>query len=157
MEPALAGGFVFVDDGVVPWAGGSAFAPLFFSAGPLAAARVLWTSNAGVDVVEGVVGAGAAWQGRLGEARVRLGVVPALLWSHAAVAGEDDVVDAFAPAVLVPLEVGLPLGGGVSMSAYVEPLLAPSIRHVTDGGLAYGRDRVVVLLGVGLDVGGPVD
>lgn len=155
VEPSIAGGFVFTNDAMVPWVGATAFTPLLFSAGPVIAARALWSSDAGVDVVESLWGVGVGWQGRLGEARARLSIVPALMWSHAAVAG--DRADALLPAVMAPLELGLPLGGGVSMSAYIEPTVAPSVTYAANGEAAYARDRLSILVGVGLDVGGPVD
>jgi hypothetical protein len=171
VEPAVSAGFVLVGDSMVPWAGATAFSPLYFSTGPLVAGRVLGTTTGLLDVIEGVVGAGIGWQGRLGDVRARAGLVPGLLFSRAtrpAAAqsgrGGDDaarpatIADVTSTAVMVPLELALPLGGGVSFTGVVEPTISTKATYVDDSGaVAYARDRFFVFVGVGLDVGGPVD
>jgi hypothetical protein len=170
VEPSLSAGFVLAGDAMVPWAGATAFAPLYFSAGPVVAGRVLGLSTGTLDVVEGVIGAGVGWQGRLGEARARASVVPGLLFSRARLGSgatptpDGGLVDAGGPgdvlatAVVLPLELGLPLGGGVSFSFVVEPTVSTTVNYAdVDGAVAYGRNRLFVFVGAGVDVGGPLD
>jgi hypothetical protein len=59
--------------------------------------------------------------------------------------------------VLVPLELGLPLGGGVSFGAVIEPGLAVPVRLVVDDRVETGRDRLFVNVGASLTFGGPFD
>jgi hypothetical protein len=169
VEPSLSAGFVLAGDAMVPWAGATAFAPLYFSAGPVVAGRVLGVSTGALDVVEGVVGAGVGWQGRLGEARARASVVPGLLISDGrrpsgtlvtpggTVGLPGGVGPLTSTAVMVPLELALPLGGGVSFTGVVEPAISTEAAYVDDTGVvAYSRNRVFVFVGIGLDVGGPI-
>lgn len=170
IEPSAAAGFVLAGDALVPWAGATAFAPLFFSAGPVVASRVLGQSTGSLDVIEAVVGAGVGWQGHLGEARARASVVPGVLVSAArppsgavvAPGGSVGLPGGNGPllsaAVIVPLELGLPLGGGVSFTGFVEPSIATAVAYPDDNGvIGYARNRLFVFVGVGLDVGGPLD
>ncbi len=155
---------------MVPWAGATAFAPLYFSAGPVVAGRVFGVSTGALDVIEGVVGVGVGWQGHLGEARARASVVPGLLMSDGrrpsgtlvtpggTVGLPGGVGTVTSTAVLVPFELGLPLGGGVSFIGVVEPAVSTEAAYVDDNGVvAYARNRLFVFVGIGLDVGGPVD
>ncbi len=160
VEPSASAGFLLAGDALVPWGGVTAFAPLYFSAGPTLAGRLLGTSTGTIDVVEGLVGLGLGLQGHLGEIRTRASVLPGLLWSRHRMTDDGhnrSDRDLVAPVVLVPFEGALPLGGGVSVTGTVEPALSPAVTYLVGNDVAYTRPRLFVFVGVGLDVGGPLD
>ena len=54
--------------------------------------------------------------------------------------------------------LALPLGGGVSFTGVVEPTISTRATYIdASGAVGYARDRFFVFVGVGLDVGGPID
>jgi hypothetical protein len=155
VEPGLAGGFLFSGPGVIPFAGLTLFVPVIPGLGPVALGRGAHAADAAVSFTEGQLGLGLAWEGRLGELRARAGIVPLVVVTALGDGGAD--VTSVTPAVLAPLELGLPLGGGVSFGAVVEPGVAPRARVVGQDASEVGRDRFFVNVGASLTFGGPFD
>ena len=153
--PALSGGFVWSSAGIVPFAGATVFVPIIPSVGPVVAGRVAHSTVGATGFTEAQVGIGVAWEGRMGELRARAGLVPTAVVT--AVGDEVGSTTAVTPGVLLPLELGLPLGSGVSFSATVEPGLATPVFLVLGNEVESGRDRLFVNVGAGLAFGGPVD
>ena len=155
IEPAFAAGFVWSGSGMVPFVGANAFVPVIPGVGPVLAGRVSGASVGAAGFTEAQVGIGAAWEGRLGELRARVSLIPTAVIT--AVGGDAIVTTTATPGVLVPLELGLPLGGGVSFGAVVEPGVAVPVRIVVDNRIETGRDRLFVNVGASLTFGGPFD
>lgn len=155
MAPALAGGFTWSSAGIVPFAGATVFVPIIPGLGPVVAGRVAAGSVGSTTFTEGQVGIGVAWEGRMGELRARAGLVPMAVVT--AVGDNVTSTTAVTPGVLLPLELGLPLGSGVSFSAVLEPGLATPVFLVLNNQVESGRDRLFVNVGAGLTFGGPVD
>lgn len=154
IEPALSGGFLFSEPGVAPMAGLTAFVPVIPGVGPIIAARGAHTTDGAASFTEGQLGLGLAWEGRVGELRARAGLAPMLVVT--ALDDGDSGTARVTGGVLVPLELGIPLGGGVSVGVVVEPGVAPRAR-VGQGTTELGRDRVFVNVGASLTFGGPFD
>jgi hypothetical protein len=155
VEPAAAAGFVWSGSGMVPFVGVNAFVPIIPGVGPTVAGRLAWTAVGTTAFTEAHVGIGAAWEGRLGELRARVSLIPTAVIT--AVGDEAITTTTATPGVLVPLELGLPLGGGVSFGAVIEPGLAVPVRLVVDDRVETGRDRLFVNVGASLTFGGPFD
>lgn len=155
VEPAVAAGFVWSGSGMVPFVGVNAFVPIIPGVGPVVAGRVAGASAGVASLTEAQVGIGAAWEGRLGELRARVSLIPTAVIT--AVGDDAITTTTTTPGVLVPLELGLPLGGGVSFGAVVEPGLAAPVRIIVDNRVETGRDRLFVNVGASLTFGGPFD
>jgi riboflavin biosynthesis pyrimidine reductase len=109
----------------------------------------------GASFTEGQAGIGVAWEGRLGELRARVALIPTAVVTAV---GDDAITTTVTtPGMLVPLELGLPLGGGVSFGAVIEPGIAAPVRVVVDNRIETGRDRLFVNVGASLTFGGPFD
>jgi hypothetical protein len=154
VEPAFNAGFVVSRDSFAPFAGVSVFVPVIAGVGPAVVARVSGVQSGSLGVVEGVVGVGPAFESNLGGLRGRLTIAPGVLVHGYGFSDEDTGVSVGA-AVVVPLEAGLPLGGGVTFNLTIEPGLARGVLHVVDGEIGFSRDRAFVYVGAGLDFGGP--
>jgi hypothetical protein len=154
VEPGLAGGFLFSGPGVIPFVGLTLFVPVIPGLGPVMLGRGAHAADAAVSFTEGQMGLGLAWEGRLGELRARAGLVPLVVVTAVGDGGDD--VASVTPGVLAPLELGLPLGGGVSFGAVIEPGVAPRA-SVGQGANEVGRDRFFVNVGASLTFGGPFD
>lgn len=155
VEPAAAAGFVWSGSGMIPFVGVNAFVPIIPGVGPAVAGRLAWTAVGTTTLTEAQVGIGAAWEGRLGELRARVSLIPTAVMT--AVGDNAITTNTITPGVLVPLELGLPLGGGVSFGAVVEPGLAIPVRLIADERVETGRDRLFVNVGASLTFGGPFD
>lgn len=160
VEPAINAGFLISRDSFAPFVGASVFYPVWPGIGPAVVARVSGLQTGVLTVVEGFVGAGPAFETNLGDLRGRVSFAPGLLVSGYAFDGvttdvDDDSGVSFGPGLVVPLEAGLPLGGGTSFTLTIEPGLGRSIVHVVDGDIAYSRDRAFVYVGAGINFGGP--
>jgi hypothetical protein len=161
IEPAVSAGFQFSGPAVLPVAGLTAFVPVIPGVGPLLAVRGAHAADGAASFTEGQLGLGVAWEGRVGELRARAGLAPmVVITALTDEGGGDDGGDGGAPrvtaGVLAPLELGLPLGGGVSVGVVVEPGIAPQAR-VGQGPSELGRDRLFVNVGASLTFGGPFD
>ena len=155
VEPSVAAGFLGSSAGIVPYEGATVFVPIIPGLGPTVVMRGAATDTGRSTYAEGIVGIGAAWEGRLGDMRARVSLVPAAVVTSAHDATRSAVV--LNPGVLLPLEVALPLGNGVSFTGFIEPGVSTAVVTVVDNQIDTGRDRLFVLLGAGLTFGGPVD
>lgn len=155
VEPALSGGFVWSSAGIVPFGGATIMVPIIPGVGPIVAGRVAGSTVGTSSFLEGMVGIGVGWEGRMGELRARAGLVPAAVVTTVG----DDVASSttVTPGVLVPLELAVPLGAGVSFGAVIEPGLATPVFLVLGNQVESGRDRLFVNVGASLTFGGPVD
>lgn len=155
VEPAVVGGFIWSGPGMVPFVGATAFVPIIPGVGPVVAGRLAHAAVGGASFTEGQAGIGVAWEGRLGELRARVALIPTAVVTAV---GDDAITTTVTtPGVLVPLELGLPLGAGVSFGAVIEPGIAAPVRVVVDNRIETGRDRLFVNVGASLTFGGPFD
>lgn len=155
MEPSLSAGFLWSSVGIVPYAGLTAFVPIIPGLGPCVVVRGAASDTGRSSFVEGMVGIGPAWEGRLGDMRARISLVPAAIVSSVtsdSISGIDTQ-----PGLLVPVELGLPLGSGISFTGFIEPGVSTAVVTVADRQIDTGRDRLFVMIGAGLTFGGPVD
>jgi hypothetical protein len=161
VEPALVAGFATMEEAMVPFLGVHAFVPLFFSAGPVVSARAWFAGSDRLSLVEGMAGVGVGWQAQAGDAIARVSVVPSVLWSSWWWDDTDDTRDdrgaTWGPAMSLQLEAALPLGGGTSVSGRVEPVITRAVAHRLGDTVLFARSEAFLLLGVGIDFGGPVD
>lgn len=158
VEPAFSAGFSPGAEAFLPWAGLTLFVPVLPGLGPVVVARGMTGGVVGAGLVEGYVGAGPAIEGMFGTLRGRAGLVPALRVSS--VSGSEAAADNTTSAgfaVLAPLELGVPLGGGVSFTVAVEPGVTTAVSATVEGASLRLRDRFFVMVGGGLTFGGPVD
>jgi len=153
VEPAVNAGFGFSGPGLVPFVGMSALVPVIPGLGPTFIARGLWSDVGTVSFAEGMTGIGVGWEGKMGDMRARASFVPTAVVTS--VGGVDGV--SVTPGVLVPLEVGLPLGFGMSFTGTFEPGIATPVLLFDGASLETGRDRLFVFVGAGVTFGGPVD
>ncbi len=151
VEPSVSAGFLMSGPGLLPYAGASIFAPIIPGLGPTVIARATGIDTGVATFWEVMSGLGIGWEGKLGDLRARASVVPIAVVTGV---GPDT---ALTPGVLLPLEVGLPLGYGVSFTGSVEPGLANAVLLFDGGTLETGRDRFFVMVGAGITFGGPVD
>lgn len=153
VEPAFNAGFLASDDGLLPFVGVTIFVPVWPGLGPALVARGSATQLGALSFYEGLLGVGAVWEGRLESVLARLTLTPAVLASgFNEDSGESGL--SLGPALLLPLDLALPLGNGIAFTASVEPGLSRRIVHAVDGDVV-GRDRVFVFVGAGLTFGGP--
>ena len=155
IEPALSAGFLWSNTAIVPFIGLTAFVPVIPGVGATVAARVGATTTGTASYIEGVFGIGAGFEGKLGGLRARASFVPSAQLS--VVDTGRGGVTTLGPAVIVPLELGLPLGGGVSFTGSIEPGVAAPVSVFVGDEVVTGRDRFFVMLGAGVTFGGPVD
>ncbi len=142
----------------MPWAGVTLFVPVLPGVGPVVVARGLTGGVGSASLVEGVVGLGPAVEGMFGTLRGRAGLTPALrITSVAGSETNTDNVTSASFAFMAPLELGVPLGSGVSFTVSVEPGVTTAVSATVDGTSLRLRDRFFVLVGGGLTFGGPVD
>lgn len=153
LEPSFVGGFVVSRDSFAPFVGAGLFYPVLPGIGPAVVVRVSGVQNGDLGVVEGVVGVGPAFETNLGDLRGRLTVAPGVLVSGYGY--NDDSGVTVGPSVVVPLEAGLPIGGGTSFTLSIEPGVSRAVLHVANGEVAYSRDRVFVYVGAAINFGGP--
>lgn len=156
VEPALAAGFVVSRDSFAPFVGANVFVPILPGVGPAVVVRVSGVQSGTLTVVESAVAVGPAWETQLGGLRARLTVAGGAL-VHSYGFSADDAGNSVGPVVLVPVEVGLPLGNGVSFDLSFTGGLSRGVNHRVDGVPVYGRDRAFVYVGAGLNFGGPPD
>lgn len=161
VEPAFNAGFVVSRDSFAPFVGLSLFVPVWPGVGPALVARGAGIQTGQLTAGEAVVGLGPAVETNLGGLRARATLAPGVLVSGSNGAGDADLDGGsdvtVGPAVVLPLEVGLPLGGGVSFSLTIEPGLSRPVVYAVDGEVAYARDRAFVYAGAGVNFGGPPD
>jgi hypothetical protein len=155
LEPAVGAGFVWSSNGIVPFAGATVFVPIIPGVGPVVVARGAGTFVGDVSFAEAMGGIGVAYEGRMGDVRARASLVPTVVLTSLA-DGSDSVVSV-TPGAMLPLELGLPLGAGVSFTGTVEPGVAVPVAIVEGGQIVSGRDRLFVMVGAGITFGGPVD
>lgn len=158
VEPAFAAGFSPAPEAFLPWAGLSLFVPVLPGLGPVVVGRAVTGGVGSASLVEGFVGAGPAIEGLFGTLRGRAALVPALRVTS--VAGSETTADNVTSAgfaVVAPLELGVPLGSGVSFTVSLEPGVTTAVSATVDGASVRLRDRFFVLVGGGLTFGGPVD
>jgi hypothetical protein len=158
VEPAFSAGFLPAPEAFFPWAGVSVFVPVLPGVGPVVVARGLTGGVGSASLVEGLVGVGPAVEGMFGTLRGRAGLAPALRITS--VAGSEtsaDNVTSAGFAMVAPLELGVPLGSGVSFTISIEPGVTTAVSATVDGTSLRLRDRFFVLVGGGLTFGGPVD
>lgn len=156
LEPAFNAGFLASDGGLLPFVGLTVFVPIWPGIGPSLVVRGSGTQVGQLLFYEGVVGVGAAWEGRLENVHARITLTPSLLASGFDYDDGDRGLS-LGPAILLPIDIALPLGNGVAFTGSVEPGLARSVVHVVEGDVAIGRDRLFVFVGAGLTFGGPPD
>jgi hypothetical protein len=154
VEPAFNAGFLASEDGILPFVGVTVFVPVWPGLGPSLVARGCGTQVGELAFYEGLVGVGVAWEARLENVHARVTLVPAVLASGFRFDDDDDGLS-LGPALLLPVDLSLPLGGGVAFTGSIEPGLSRSVLHVVDGDVAVGRDRLFVFIGAGLTFGGP--
>ncbi len=157
LEPALSAGFLWSNVAMVPYLGMTTFVPVIPGVGPTVLLRVGAASTGEASYLEGIFGLGVGLEGKLGDLRARVSIVPSVQLSSVDTTGTVNDVTRLGPAVLVPLELGLPLGSGVSFTGTIEPGIAAPVRVAVGNDVVTGRDRFFVLLGVGVTFGGPVD
>lgn len=155
IEPALSAGFLCSTAGLVPYAGLTAFVPVIPGVGPTVMARGALSTVGDDRFLEGIVGIGVGLEGQVGGLRARASIVPAATISAVSDAGVDATT--VGPAVLVPLELGVPLGGGVSFSGTLEPGVGSAVELGSRADPITGRSRFFVFVGAGITFGGPVD
>ncbi len=156
VEPSFNAGFVVSRDSFAPFVGASVFVPILPGVGPAAVVRVSGVQSGTLGVVESVVAVGPALETQLGGLRARLTVAAgALVHSYGYDASDNG--NSVGGAVLVPVEVGLPLGNGVSFDLSITGGLSRGVIHAVDDVVAYSRDRAFVYVGAGLNFGGPPD
>ncbi|MDP2339375.1 MAG: hypothetical protein Q8O67_00345 [Deltaproteobacteria bacterium] len=158
VEPAFNAGFLASEDGILPFVGVTVFVPIWPGLGPSLVARGCGTQVGQLSFYEGSVGVGVGWEARLENVHARVTLAPAVLASGFQFVdggGDGDQGLGFGPALLLPLDLSLPLGGGVAFTGSIEPGLSRSVLHVVDGAVAVGRDRLFVFIGAGLTFGGP--
>jgi hypothetical protein len=154
VEIGASGGFLLTQDALSPWVAASVYVPVLSGVGVGVVGGVTGVAEAGVTVVEGVAGVGPVLETALGGLRARATLAPGVLVSGYDVEGGDNGVTV-GPAVLVPLEVGLPLGGGVSFDLVITPGLSRAVIHFVGNETVYARDRVFLNVGAGITFGGP--
>jgi hypothetical protein len=158
VEPAFSAGFSPAPEAFLPWAGVSLFVPVVPGLGPVVVARGVTGGVGSASLVEGLVGAGPAVESMFGNLRGRAALTPALrITSVTGSEASADNVTSAGFAVIVPLEIGVPLGGGVSFTVSVEPGVTTAVPATVDGTSLRLRDRFFLLVGGGLTFGGPVD
>ena len=155
VEPSVSAGFLWSSVGIVPYAGLTAFVPIIPGLGPCVVVRGAASDTGRSSFVEGLVGIGPAWEGRLGDMRARISLVPAAIVSS--VTSDTSSGIGTQPGLLVPVELGLPLGSGISFTGFIEPGVSTAVVTVADRQIDTGRDRLFVMIGAGLTFGGPVD
>jgi hypothetical protein len=155
VEPAVGAGFVWSSNGIVPYAGATVFVPILPGVGPVVIARGAGTILGDTAFAEVMGGIGVAYEGRLGDLRARASLVPTAVMTS--VSDPDGDLFTVTPGAMLPLEVGLPLGGGVSFTGSIEPGVAVPVAITEGNQIVSGRDRLFVMLGAGITFGGPVD
>jgi len=155
LEPAISAGFLWSSTAIVPFIGLTTFVPVIPGVGPTIAVRGGAATTGEASYIEGLFGIGVGLEGKLGDLRARASFVPSVQLS--AVDTTAGSATSIGPAILVPLELGLPLGGGVSFTGTIEPGVAAPVSVVVGDEVVTGRDRFFVMLGAGITFGGPVD
>ncbi len=155
LEPAIGAGFLWSNTAIVPFVGLTTFVPVIPGVGPTVAVRAGATTTGEASYAEAIVGIGVGLEGKLGNLRARASFVPSAQLSVVDVGA--GAVTTLGPAVIVPLELGLPLGGGVTFTGSIEPGVAAPVSVVVGDEVVTGRDRFFVMLGAGVTFGGPVD
>jgi hypothetical protein len=162
VEPSVHIGFLLSSGGVQPGVVVQLFAPVVSPAGAFVLAAGTYSPGAlDVTVTEGVFALGIAAEGSLDSMRVRAGVGPGVIVHHFSLnpafdtVGVDSDTTIARAALVAPVEIGLPLGHGMSFTVGGFLAASSAIEHDVNDTRVWSRGTASVMATVGVTFGGP--
>jgi hypothetical protein len=158
--PSLQLGLAVSDQGVFPVAVVDAFVPIIPTIGPWVRVAAGGTAGSyGLLAGELMAGVGAGVEGQLGGVHGRAGVMPVVgLHAYRVVGSSPLPGTPPSPVPLLglwaPIEVELPLGGGIHAIVGATLGYTNAVAHRINGEDAFGRGRLYALMTFGLLLGG---